>query len=50
MAVLCNHGARGALLYAVNKGLDELELVKDLISKHHDLNERDEVVIVCFSV
>jgi hypothetical protein len=50
VAVLCNHGARGALLYAVNKGLDELELVKDLISKHHDLNERDEVVIVCFSV
>jgi hypothetical protein len=55
-AVLCKHGARGALLYAVQKGLDQLELVKDLIDLHErdevviDLNERDEVVIVCFSV
>ena len=47
-AVLCENGARGALLYAVKKDLTEL--VGKLISEHHDLNERDEVVIICFSV
>jgi ankyrin repeat protein len=45
-AVLYNNGARGALLYAVKKGLDEL--VTKLISHGHDLNEHDEVVMSVF--
>ncbi len=47
-AVLCENGARGALLYAVKKGLKAL--VEKLIVRHHDLNERDEVVFVSCSV
>jgi ankyrin repeat protein len=38
--VLCNHGARGALLYAIKKDLRDM--LAELISKGHDLEECHE--------
>ncbi len=39
--VLCKHGARGALCYAAKNDLRDM--LAELISKGHDLEERDQV-------
>jgi hypothetical protein len=39
--VLCQHGARGALCYAAKNDLRDM--LAELISKGHDLEERDQV-------
>jgi hypothetical protein len=41
--VLCEHGARGALCYAAK--YDLRDMVAELISKGHDLEECDQVLV-----
>jgi hypothetical protein len=41
--VLCEHGARGALCYVAKNDLRDL--LAELISKGHDLEERDQVLV-----
>jgi ankyrin repeat protein len=41
--VLCEHGARGALCYAAKNDLRDM--LAELISKGHDLEERDQVLV-----
>jgi hypothetical protein len=41
LKVLCQHGARGALCYAAKN--DRRDMLAELISKGHDLEECDEV-------
>ncbi len=41
--VLCEHGARGALCYAAKNDLRGM--LAELISKGHDLEERDQVLV-----
>ena len=41
LKVLCEHGARGALCYAAKRDLRDM--LAELISKGHDLEERDQV-------
>jgi hypothetical protein len=41
--VLCEHGARGALWSAVKNDLRDM--LAELISKGHDLEERDQVLV-----
>ena len=43
--VLCKHGARGALCYAAKNNLGDM--VAELISKGHDLEECDKVHCLC---
>jgi hypothetical protein len=43
LKVLCEHGARGALCYAAKNDLRAM--VAELISKGHDLEECDEVLV-----
>ena len=43
--VLCKHGARGALWYAAKNNLGDM--VAELISKGHDLEECDKVHCLC---
>ena len=43
--VLCEHGARGALCYAAKNDLRDM--LAELISKGHDLEERDQVLVYC---
>jgi hypothetical protein len=41
--LLCQHGARGALCYAAKNDLRDM--LAELISKGHDLEERDQVLV-----
>jgi hypothetical protein len=43
LKVLCQHGARGALCFAAKNDLEDM--VAELISKGHDLEERDQVLV-----
>ena len=43
LTLLCQHGARGALWYAAKKDLRDM--LAELISKGHDLEERDQVPV-----
>jgi hypothetical protein len=43
LKVLCQHGARGALWYAAKNDLRDM--VAELISKGHDLEECDQVLV-----
>jgi hypothetical protein len=43
LKVLCQHGARGALCYAAKNDLRDM--VAELISKGHDLEECDQVLV-----
>jgi len=43
LKVLCEHGARGALCYAAKNDLRDM--LAELISKGHDLEERDQVLV-----
>jgi hypothetical protein len=43
LRVLCQHGARGALCYAAKNDLPDM--LAELISKGHDLEERDQVLV-----
>ena len=43
--VLCKHGARGALWYAAKNNLRDM--LAELISKGHDLEECDKVHCLC---
>ncbi len=43
LKVLCEHGARGALCYAAKNDLRDM--LAELISKGHDLEECDQVLV-----
>ncbi len=43
LKLLCEHGARGALCYAAKNDLQDM--LAKLISKGHDLEERDQVLV-----
>jgi hypothetical protein len=43
LKVLCQHGARGALCYAAKNDLGDM--LAELISKGHDLDECDAVLV-----
>ncbi len=43
LKLLCEHGARGALCYAAKNDLRDM--LAELISKGHDLEERDQVLV-----
>jgi hypothetical protein len=43
LKVLCQHGARGALCFAAKNNIPDM--VEELISKGHDLEECDQVLV-----
>ena len=43
LTLLCQHGARGALCYAAKNDLRDM--LAELISKGHDLEECDQVLV-----